>query len=60
MERKVLGLITERTVFAFHNFELGIMIVQSNVPILMPVVYKVVADLARSSLEICGRIFIAV
>ena len=40
VECKVAGLIPERMVFAFHIFKLAIIIVQCNVPILMPVVHK--------------------
>ena len=40
MEHKVAGSILKRAVFAFHIFKLAIMIVQCNVPILMPAVYK--------------------
>ena len=42
VECKVAGSIPERTVFAFQVFKLEIMFVQFNVPILMPVVYKIV------------------
>ena len=41
VECKDAGLIPERTVFAFHAFKLAIMIVQFNLPILMPVLYKI-------------------
>ena len=42
VECKVAGSIPERTVFAFQVFKLEIMFVQFNVPIMMPVVYKIV------------------
>ena len=54
---------TKRTVFAFSVFKLTILIVQCNVPIMMPVVYKIVqdvADFAGSCHENCGNFFIGV